>query len=437
MAACFAHKGLSVIGVDVSPDPVKAVNDGKAPVYEPGLDEMIVANHERLRATQDYSEAVSHSDVTFVAVPTPSEERGGFSLEHVLAAMQAIGRALREKDAHHLVVLTSTVLPGATEYGVKPILERESGRSCGRGFSLCYSPEFIALGSVIRDFLHPDFVLIGESDQRGGSQLAGLYKAVCENDPPISRMTPINAELTKIALNTFVTTKITFANMLAEICEQLPGGDVDVVTSALGLDSRVGPRYLRGGLGYGGPCFPRDNKALSYLARQIKCNALLAESTDRLNRELGEQLVTKVRERTKPGATVAVLGLSYKPRSNVVEESQGLYLAKRLAEDGLRVVAYDPIATENARRVLKREVHYADTALHALREANVVVVANPDPAFAGLQVTDFPRRPVVVFDCWRLLRHALEGGPGIEYVPLGVGTGDAALIDQLARMQNG
>ena len=147
-----------------------------------------------------------------------------------------------------------------------PILERESGKKAGKDFGLCYSPEFIALGSIIRDFLNPDFTLLGEFDERCGAHLEEVYKRVMGPDTPCARMSLENAELTKISVNTYVTTKITFANMLAEMCEKLPGGNVDVVTNALGLDSRIGRKYLTGSIGYGGPCFPRDNVALSFMA---------------------------------------------------------------------------------------------------------------------------------------------------------------------------
>lgn len=437
MSACIAHKGIPVVGVDVSPHAIGAINAGLPPVYEPRLAEMIAANRARLRATSDYREAIATSRVTFIVVPTPSEEDGGFSLRYVAAAAEAIGRALREKDDYHLVVLTSTVLPGSSQFAVKPILEAESGRTCGQDFGLCYSPEFIALGSVIRDFLNPDFILIGESDHYSGDLLSDLYAKICDNDPPIARMSMVNAELTKIAVNTFVTMKITFANTLARLCEQLPGADVDVVTSALGLDSRIGQRYLKGGLGYGGPCFPRDSLALSALARQIGQRVLLAEATDQANRELAVGIVDRVIQRVTPDAVVAVLGLSYKPQSNVVEESQALYLAHRLAEHGADVVVYDPVATENARVVLGDRVRYAPTVSEALEEAAVVVVANPDQAFAWLQAGDFPVRPLVVFDCWRMLRRELEGVPGIDYVPLGVGGDGAAALRQLAGKENG
>src|SRR5438874_7521065 len=229
MAACFASRGFRTVGLDSDPGKIVAINERRAPIFEPGLEDLIRESEGRLTASEDYETAVLESDVTFMVVPTPSEPTGGFSLRYVLQAAERIGEALRKKKDFHLVVLTSTVMPGATGSQLKPVLESRSHKICGQGFGLCYSPEFIALGTVIRDFLNPDFILIGESDRQSGECLARLYKRVCANDPGIARMNFINAELTKLCVNTYVTTKITFANMVARICEQLPGADVDVV----------------------------------------------------------------------------------------------------------------------------------------------------------------------------------------------------------------
>src|SRR5439155_850689 len=209
---------------------------------------------------------------------------GAFSLKYVLAAAKAVGQVLKHKTAYHLVVLTSTVMPGATGGQLLPALEEASGKRCGTDFGLCYSPEFIALGSVIRDFLNPDFCLIGESDPRSGDILEALYKRTWENNPAVARMNFVNAEIAKLAVNTYVTTKISFANMLARVCEKLPGANVDTVTAALGLDSRIGPKYLKGAVSYGGPCFPRDNLAFAALADQVGAPADIAQVTDRFNR---------------------------------------------------------------------------------------------------------------------------------------------------------
>jgi UDPglucose 6-dehydrogenase len=436
MAAAIASQGCNVIGVDVNPQVVEAVNTGRAPVQETALAETIAANRARLRATLNVDEAIFNSDVTFVIVPTPSDTRGVFSLRYAAASFGAIGHALAHKRTYHLVVLTSTVLPGATRYGLLPILERESGKSCGPDFGLCYSPEFVALGSVIRDFLYPDFNLIGEFDTRSGDLLEACYSCITANAPPCRRMTIENAELTKVALNTFVTTKITFANMLADMCERLPGGDVDVVTSALGLDSRIGRKYLTGALGYGGPCFPRDNVALGFLARALDTEATLAEATDRMNRTLATRVVARLQPMIGPATTVAVLGLAYKPASHVLEESQGVMVAKALAATGAQVIAYDPLVDQTACREMGVHLAVADSAAAALRQADIVVITTPDPAFRTLKAVDFlkPGGMMVVLDCWRILATELAGQQGVNYIPLGRSTDDAVHAARLAEL---
>ncbi|MBI1747614.1 MAG: UDP-glucose/GDP-mannose dehydrogenase family protein [Acidobacteria bacterium] len=426
MAACFAWKGFPTVGVDVDPGKVRALNQGIAPIHEPRLPEVIHAARGRLAATLDYETAIRMSDVTFIVVPTPSKDDGAFSLEHVLETAKQIGAALRKKANYHLIVLTSTVMPGATEDKVKPMLESSSGKKCGDGFGLCYSPEFIALGSVIRDFLIPDFILIGESDSEAGTMLAGLYESVCDNHPPFARMNIINAELTKLAVNTFVTTKITYANMLARLCERLPGAHVDVVTSALGLDSRIGPKYLKGAIGYGGPCFPRDNRAFANLAHAIGAPATLAEVTDLLNRQQIQWLAATVKQRLPRGQRVGILGLAYKPHSDVVEKSQGLMLAQALAGDGIPVIAYDPEAAENARRVLSGPVALAASIDECIQRAAVVVVTTPWEEFKRLTLYDFVQMGAerVVMDCWRLYE-GMAQPPGVVYHPIGIGENPA------------
>ena len=422
LAACLASKGFEVIGVDVDKKRLESVNKGIPPVFEPGLKELMQSCRDKLSATDDYEEAIKNSEVTFILVPTPSDEQGAFSLRYVLPVCERIGDVLRKKSTFHLVVLTSTVLPGMTERELKPALEASSGKKCGVDFGLCYNPEFVSLGSVIKDLLHPDFVLIGESDSSSGDMLASLYKSLCENDPSVARMNFVNAELTKLSVNTFVTTKITFANMLARICEHLPGANVDVVTSALGLDSRIGRKYLKGAIGYGGPCFPRDNSALAFLARLVGSAATLAEATDGANRQEVRQLVKLVKSKLPANGVVGILGLTYKPDTDVVEEAQGLLLAQSLLAEGVSVAVYDPAGMTNARRVLDGSVIFAATAQACIQSADVIVLATPWEEFKNLSPKELSRHSSrrTLVDCWRVLDP--KGYETIvEYIPLGVG----------------
>lgn len=436
MAGAIASRGHTVVGVDRDERAVRLLNDGRSPVSEPGLAERIADSGARIRGTTSVAEAVAATDLTFVVVPTPSDAEGAFRLDAVADAFERIGAALRDHSSWHTVVLTSTVLPGSTRYGLLPILERAAGRSCGDGFGLCYSPAFIALGSVVHDFLNPDFVLIGEHDAASGDALLAAYAGVLENSPAVRRMSIENAELTKLAVNTYVTTKVTFANMLADLCERLPGGDVDVVSDALGLDRRIGRRYLTGALGYGGPCFPRDNQALNFLARSLGGRARLAEATDASNRAITSAVVERVRSVAEAGARVAVLGLAYKPATPVVEEAAGMLLARALSEAGYRVLAHDPLARDTARAALPPEVTIVDTVDDALSEADVVLITTPDPQYAALSPTRFngKPRPVVVFDFWRILRGSLAEQPNIRYHATGVSPDDGANERRLAAL---
>lgn len=419
LAAVLASKGHNVFGVDLNPEFVRKLNEGVAPVVEPGLQEMLSANQARVRATADYREAIPHTDISFVIVPTPSKADGTFTNQYVLDAMRGIGAALRTTDRYHVVNITSTVMPGSTGGEIREALEQASGRKVGENLGLTYNPEFIALGTVVRDLLNPDMLLIGESDPRAGDVLESVYKATVNGNPPVQRMNWVNAEITKISVNTFVTTKISYANMLSDLCDRLAGADVDVVTQAIGKDTRIGTKYLRGALGYGGPCFPRDNKAWAALARGLGARPDLAEATDTINFFQVERLGALVGGVVKPGAKVAVLGMSYKPDTPVVEESQGVMLAKQLAEQGMDVTIHDPLAQENALAVLQDRVRGAESLEAAVADADVVVITTPAKAYQALAPMLGDKARVVV-DCWRLLDPASLPS-SVDLVRLGAG----------------
>jgi len=403
LAAVLASKGNEVLGIDVNARAVRLLNEGCAPVEEPGLQALVSASLDKLTATTDL-DAAAGAELSILLVPTPSDDRGAFSNEYLLAALDGIGRGLAVSDDYHVVVVASTVMPGSCEAEIRPALERASTRRVGETLGLCYSPEFIALGNVIRDLLEPDMVLIGESDARAGDILEQLHSGVCENDPPFRRMSLVNAELTKIAVNTYVTMKISYANTLADVCERLPGADVEAVTEALGLDSRIGRKYLRGAIAYGGPCFPRDNKAFGVFARDHGAEPLLAEATDLINSAQTDRLARVVQSRLKVGDAVGVLGLAYKPDTGVIDESPGVALARLLGEAGYEVHVYDPVAMDAALDVLGGLAHGSASAADVLTRSAVTVITTPWPEFAELPIDAIKRegRPVVI-DCWRLL----------------------------------
>lgn len=414
MVAAFASRGYNVIGVDINEEFVKAINNAKPPVFEPMLEKFLVENKERISATTDYEKAILNSEITFIIVPTPSMENGNFSTKYVENAGESIGKALKKKESYHLVVLTSTVTPTSTEKYLLPVLEKNSGKKCGKDFGLCYNPEFIALGNVINGLLYPDFCLIGEFDKKSGDILENFYRKIYTTNVPIKRMNIVNAEITKISLNTFVTTKISYANMISELCEKIPNADVDIVTDALGCDTRIGHKYLKGATGYGGPCFPRDNRALIYTAKNFGVDLPIAKSTDEINKNQVKRLKEKILEFLPKNGVVGILGVSYKPDTNVIEESQGIKVAEILIKENIPVVIYDPAANENAKKVLGK-ANFASSAKECIENSDVIAILTPWEEFKNIKEEWFENDKVVI-DAWRILNFKNNK---VKYIAIG------------------
>lgn len=388
LAAVFASRDHKVIGVDLNSGTVEMVNKGIAPVNETGLQDLMRAYP--FTATTSHAEAVKNTDTAFIIVPTPSDDDGRFNNRYVLEAIESLGEALKGKKRYYNVVICSTVMPGSCGLEIRQALEKASDRYVGHTLGLCYSPEFIALGSVIHDILNPDMVLVGESDSTCGAKLARLMRTLSK--APIKRMTLSNAEIAKISLNAYVTMKISFANVLAEICEQIPAADAHVVADAIGSDSRVGRKYLTPGAAYGGPCFPRDTAAFSAFARGHHGFSVLAEATQMVN----EHQIGRVMEIIRSCCTdnsVAVLGLAYKPGTDITEESFGMALAERLKEENYRVSEHDPAVQRNKPVALSL----------ALNGVSVAVVATPWPMYRDLVPDALTDRPgLVIIDLWNI-----------------------------------
>jgi UDPglucose 6-dehydrogenase len=410
MCAVFASVGHAVIGVDLDQAKVDAVNNHHAPVNEPGLEELIQSFGSNLQATTDVKYAIENSDITFIVVLTPSQENGFFSLKYVLPVCRNIAQVLATKDEYHTVVVTSTVMPGHTAE-ITNELEQTSGKKAGVDFGVCYSPEFIALGSVVNDMRTPDMILIGTDHPRSGDILEEICRSAVSSSPVIKRVHPVEAELAKISINTFVTTKIAYANMIADFCEKFSGADVDVVTSAIGSDSRIGRKYLKGGISFGGPCFPRDNVALKALGESLGLDVALPREVHNSNERRVARLVDWV-VTNFVGQKVAILGITYKPNSEVIEESAGWKIMTALLNKQTEISAYDPVFSKPFPAGVQRISDLQNI------EAEVVLVMLPYSEVANLDADVFSG--CVVVDCWRILPH-LAGQSGLRYIPVGIG----------------
>src|SRR5690242_9006154 len=300
-----------------------------------------------------------------------------------MRGMESVARVVREAGKKgHLFVCSSTTTPGSCDKVLIPMLEKEIGGKCGVDFGFCYNPEFIALGNVVRGLLEPDMVLIGESDPASGQALESLYHQYNLNRPNIARMSLASAELTKISVNSYITMKISFTNQLRLIAEQFPTADIHTILAAIGSDTRINSKYLKAGLSYGGPCFPRDNRLLAYTARQVGLQAPLAEASDKVNEITKETLLEQVASQLKPGDAVAVLGMSYKPDTYITEEAAGLFLAQNLKKQGFNVSVHDYCARPNNSPNLFEFDIIDDVGLLEKRpEYKVAVICCPSPQY--------------------------------------------------------
>jgi len=429
LSAVLANAGYDVLGVDIDQERVDTVNRGEAPFQEPKLDEYIASARRSLKATTNTVDAVQSTDVSFVVVDTKPVD-GKYSLDSVRAACQSIGEGIETKDDFHTVAVSSTVFPGSTTGDIRTWLEAASGKRAGEDFGLCHSPEFFAVGSIIDDLTRPDFLLIGAFDERAGDAISEVFRDSTEGAPPLVRMSPKEAEIAKITLNSYITMKISFANTLGEICDGV-GGDADAIADALVHDSRISEGYLKPGGIYGGPCFPRDNAVFSTLAAEAGTSAPIAESTDAVNEQHNDWIVNEIRERTRDGGCVAVLGLAYKPGTDNPEGSQGKAIVRAL-NGQYDLSGYDPSIGEETNDNLLKRIDLCRTANDALANADTAVISIPCDEFGNEELYD----DVTLVDPWRLFG---DGSliESVSYVPIGQSTGQSTVPPNKTEVTSG
>jgi len=426
IALGFTTKDYSVIAVDVDNAKIKRINKGILPFHEPHFQELLknAIKTGRLSFVPTFEKAIRDTEITFVAVGTPSQPDGNIDLQHIEKAACEIGMALQKKDTYHLVVIKSTVTPRTTETSLKLIIEKHSGRACGSNFGLCMSPEFLREGSALYDVLHPDRIIIGEFDKKSGDTLVDLLKEFYNvNIPPIIRTNLSTAELIKYASNTFLATKISFINTIASICEKISGVDIVLVARGIGLDKRINPLFLSAGLGYGGSCFPKDIKALIAYSETLGYKPELLESVENVNKiqpfktiELCKKLLTNLK-----GSHIAVLGLAFKPNTDDMREAVSIPIINQLLKEGVNVTAYDPEAIPNAKKIFKNKIKYAPSAVECLKGTNCCIIVTEWAEFKKLKPDDYIRnmRHPIVIDGRRI--HNPDRFKKLKYVAIGLG----------------
>ncbi len=370
-AAGFAKLGNEVWCVDIDADKVARLERGEMPIYETGLEECIASNRERLHFSTELAPALEHARLLFVAVGTPSTHSGDADLSAVHAVVAAM-----PKSDHHALVMKSTV-PAGTGSAIKRVF-REQDKDA---FAYVSCPEFLKEGSALDDFLKPDRVVVGDDGDWAGDAVVELYSPL---DAPLVRTDIRSAEMTKLAANAFLATKISFINEIANVCEET-GADVLEVARGMGLDHRIGNHFLKPGIGYGGSCFPKDVSALKQLAGNSGYHFQLLTAVIEVNDLQKRRVIGKLQKHlgSLVGRRVALLGLAFKPNTDDMREASSLVLAARLQADGASVRAYDPVAEREARKMMVG-VEFADSALDAIDGVDALVIVTEWPEFAEL-----------------------------------------------------
>lgn len=441
--ACLAHVGHDVTCVDVVPERVSMIDRGEAPFFEPGLAELLAQGREsgRLRATTLLAEAVDGSELTMLAVGTPSAPDGRIDLDAVTTAAAAVGRCLGGRAGRHTVVVKSTVVPGTTQSLVRTTLEKASGLPAGR-FGLAMNPEFLREGSAVSDFMNADRIVIGELDTLSGETVAELYAGF---SCPVVRVSLTNAELIKYASNALLASLVSFANEFANICESIEGADIDVVMDGLSLDGRLSPlvdghrirpgilSYLRAGSGFGGSCFPKDVNAIRAEAKAIGVETPLLNAVMGVNRTRPGRVAELVSRELGglSGKTIAVLGVAFKPGTDDIRESPALALASEIRARGAAVRIHDPLpstacAAKAALAMIGAVV--CVTAEELLAGVDAAVLATAWPDYSAWDWAHLPglMKSAVIVDGRNALRDT-RWPEGVTYRPIGNGPSHAVV----------
>jgi UDPglucose 6-dehydrogenase len=409
-AAGFAELGSEVYCVDIDAEKIERLRRGEVPIYEPGLEQLLVNNRERLHFSTDLGEALEHARLLFVAVGTPPTYSGDADLSAVHAVVDAIPASDR-----HALVMKSTV-----PCGTGAAIRRGFGERGKDGLRYVSCPEFLKEGSAVEDFLHPDRVVVGDEGDWAGDAVVELYEPL---QAPLVRTDIASAEMVKLASNAFLATKISFINEIANVCEET-GADVVEVARGMGLDDRIGPKFLQAGIGFGGSCFPKDVDALKQLAGNSGYHFQLLTAVIEVNELQKRRVIGKLHKHLGGlvGMRVALLGLAFKPNTDDMREASSLVLSARLNADGATVTACDPVAEEQARKLVSG-IAFADSPLQAVADADAVVLVTEWPEFIDLDWNTVAQamRGTLVIDGRNALDPQAIRGAGLVYEGIGRG----------------
>lgn len=416
---CLAETGNNVVCIDIDEKKVNKLNNGKIPIYEPGLEILFERNTKqgRLSFTTNLEEGIKDAKVIFLALPTPPDEDGSADLKYILKVAGDLGPLLKD----YTVLVDKSTVPVGTADKVKAKVQENAAAE----FDVVSNPEFLREGVAVDDFMKPDRVVIGTSSDKAKKVMETLYAPYVRQGNPILFMDERSAELTKYAANSFLATKITFMNEVANLCELL-GADVDHVRRGIGTDTRIGKRFLFPGIGYGGSCFPKDVQALAKSASDVNYDFQILKSVMDINEKQKTKLIPKIKEyfnNDLKDKTIAIWGLAFKPATDDIREAPALYNIEQLLQEGANVQAYDPEAIENVKQKFGDKIIYASSQYGALKDADALLIATEWPAF---RTPDFDKigsllKNKVIFDGRNLYSQSETKEAGFEYFSIGRG----------------
>ena len=414
---CLAETGNEVLCIDINEDKIKQMKKGEVPIYEPHLDVLFQRNikAKRLNFSTSLEEGIEHGDIIFLALPTPEDEDGSADLSYVLGAAKDIGRLL----TNYKVIVDKSTVPVGTAEKVTNVISKETNVK----FDVVSNPEFLREGFAVDDFLKPERIVIGSSSEKAIALMQKLYKPFVRSGNPVIVMDEKSAELTKYAANSFLATKITFMNEIANFCEKV-GADVDKVRAGMGTDSRIGKRFLFPGIGYGGSCFPKDVKALYKSGKEVGYNFDILDSVIRVNETQKTILIPRIEKYFNndiSGKTFAVWGLSFKPETDDIREAPALYIIEELLNRGATVKVFDPEAMPNVKRKFENKIVYSLSKSEATIGADALVICTEwslfrTPNFEKLKAN---LKQPVIFDGRNLYDIKDLENEGFNYVSIG------------------
>ena len=424
--ACFADTGASVTCVDVDTEKIERIKRGEIPIYEPGLDELVLKNVKagRLRFTTSLESGLNDQQIVFSAVGTPPDEDGSADLKYVLQVAKTIGQHLNK----YMVVVTKSTVPVGTAKLVRQTIQTElDKRQADIKFDVASNPEFLKEGNAIKDFMSPDRVVVGVESEMAKEMLTRLYKPFLINNFRVIFMDIPSAEMTKYAANSMLATRISFMNDIANLCERV-GADVNMVRAGIGSDTRIGRKFLYAGCGYGGSCFPKDVEALIYTAKQNNFEPKILNAVEARNKEQKRVLFSKISNffnGNLEGKKIAIWGLAFKPNTDDMREASSLVLIDELLKFGAKVCAYDPKSMSEAKRILGDKICYAQNKYDALDGADALVLVTEWQEFRSPDFYEIKSRlkNAVIFDGRNQYGAKMLCELGFDYFQIGVGAG--------------